>query len=115
MLYEVITIDGIDGVVWSNSLVEVSGLNNALSLYEGVENQMAILNNTKNEINAAKLCADYVNGNYDDWYLPSIWELSLLYHSAFLVNMTLKNVIDGANTLAKSDNSFYWSSRNNFV
>ncbi len=49
---------------------------------------------------AAKVCADYtvtVGGvTYDDWYLPSRWELYVLYQK--------RTVVGGF------DNRFYWSS-----
>jgi hypothetical protein len=45
---------------------------------------------------AAKLCSDLVLGGYSDWYLPSLFELNLLYQQ--------KNVIGGF------VNDFYWSS-----
>jgi hypothetical protein len=45
---------------------------------------------------AAKLCSDLVLGGYSDWYLPSLFELNLLYQQ--------KNVIGGF------VNDYYWSS-----
>ena len=45
---------------------------------------------------AAQLCANYKGGNYADWYLPSIYELNLLYLQ--------QNVVGGFANLC------YWSS-----
>ncbi len=45
---------------------------------------------------AAQLCANYKGGNYADWYLPSKYELNLLYLQ--------KDVVGGF------ANDFYWSS-----
>ena len=45
---------------------------------------------------AAQLCANYQGGNYGDWYLPSKYELNLLYLQ--------KAVVGGF------ANSYYWSS-----
>lgn len=47
---------------------------------------------------AAKLCADYVVGKYDDWYLPSQEELALIY-----TNLKVKD-------LEKFSTGYYWSS-----
>jgi len=50
---------------------------------------------------------DWVTTNFDvNWYLPSIDELSLLWHNRFYVNKTLR--ADGITLLAY--NSYYWSS-----
>jgi hypothetical protein len=45
---------------------------------------------------AAQLCAYYQGGNYGDWYLPSLYELNLLYEQ--------KSVVGGFAS------GFYWSS-----
>lgn len=54
--------------------------------------------------------ANYVNGltdgGFTDWYLPSIDELSILWHNRFHANKGLNDV--GATLL--SNNAFYWSS-----
>lgn len=58
----------------------------------------------------ASPAANYVNGltdgGFTDWYLPSIDELSLLWHNRFHVNKGLNDV--GATLL--SNNANYWSS-----
>ena len=55
--------------------------------------------------------ADYVNGLFDggftDWYLPSIDELSLLWHNRYFANKAL-STIGGATVLSNTAN--YWSS-----
>ena len=61
---------------------------------------------------AAQLCNSYLNsidygtGTYDDWYLPAIDELSLMYHARYILNKNIEGV-SGANILA---NANYWSS-----
>ena len=50
----------------------------------------------------AQLCANYQGGNYGDWYLPSIFELNLLYLQ--------KSVVGG---FSSYDYSMYWSSTEN--
>ena len=47
---------------------------------------------------AAKLCADYRGGGYDDWFLPSLDELILIYDNLYLQNLGGFSV------------DFYWSS-----
>jgi hypothetical protein len=49
--------------------------------------------------NAAKICSFYQGGNFGDWYLPSLYELSLLYLQ--------KDIVGGF-----SDGD-YWSSNDN--
>jgi hypothetical protein len=55
--------------------------------------------------NAATLALKYMGGNYGDWYLPSKYELNLMYHQRFTINLTA--IIKGGEAFA---NSWYWSS-----
>jgi len=59
--------------------------------------------------------ATYVNGltdgGFTDWYLPSIDELSILWHNRFLANKALN---DGSFTLL-SKTAYYWSSTENIA
>ena len=57
---------------------------------------------------AAGLCDAYTGGGYTDWYLPSIWELNLLYNSGYIINYELNN--DGDATTNGLTMSVYWSS-----
>lgn len=61
----------------------------------------------------ASPAANYVNGltdgGFTDWYLPSIDELSILWHNRFHANKGLNDV--GATLL--SNNAYYWSSTEN--
>lgn len=45
----------------------------------GKTNTQAIVAYCNEEVYAAKLCEDLVQNGYDDWYLPSIDELGLVY------------------------------------
>lgn len=38
---------------------------------------------------AAYLCRNYKGGDYNDWYLPSAWELQQCYNAALVVNTVL--------------------------
>lgn len=54
------------------------------------------------EISAAKYCDEYEVEGYDDWYLPSIGELELMYSQLY------------ANGLGGFSSGKYWSSTENF-
>ena len=64
----------------------------AQSLYDGRQNTKSILN-FSNSIgitgSAAQVCVDYRGGGYDDWYLPSYYEINSVYNSAQIVNRIL--------------------------
>jgi hypothetical protein len=57
--------------------------------------------------------ADYVNGltdgGFTDWYLPSIDELSILWHNRFHAN----NALNAGGFTLLSNNAYYWSSTEN--
>ena len=82
---------------WQSS----STTTNATRTWDGVYNT---------ELMTASPAADYVNGlndgGFTDWYLPSIDELSLLWHNRFHANKGLNDV--GATLL--SNTALFWSS-----
>ena len=92
--------------VWSNisSLIGIS----AQSSWDGLNNSIAIVNQPGHTSSAAKLCLDLVSGGQNDWYLPSIDELSLMWHNRFAINKTL-STINGASPIPQQFNG-YWSS-----
>jgi hypothetical protein len=62
----------------------------ATSTVDGLTNTAAIIaQNGSAPDTAATLCAQYSVGVYNDWYLPSYYELDLCYNAAFLVNKVL--------------------------
>jgi hypothetical protein len=65
-------------------------------IFTGKYNTEQILTNKSVTYNAAQVCANFKGGGYNDWYLPSKYELKLLY--------TKKNLLGG---FAKD---YYWSS-----
>ena len=97
------TEDQSKGIQWYNGTYKYTG-STGDGLYAGAMNTAMIVatqmadNQTGNF--AAKVCADYsvtVNGvTYGDWYLPSKYELNLLYLQ--------KNAVGGFG------NDYYWSS-----
>ena len=92
--------------VWSNIDATLIGPS-AQSSWDGLSNSNAIVGQAGHTISAAALCLNSTNGGQSDWYLPSIDELSLLWHSRFNVNKSL-STIGGATVLPNSGN--YWSS-----
>jgi hypothetical protein len=53
---------------------------------------------------AAGLARLYLDGGYNDWYLPSAWELTLCYNSSAIINKTIVGIGNGFGASA------YWSS-----
>ncbi len=96
-------VDQSAGIIWNNGILKSTG---TLSdgLYAGKMNTVMIkaIQNADNPYGnyAAKICADYsvtVDGvSYGDWYLPSKYELNLLYQQSTVVGGFA--------------NSHYWSS-----
>lgn len=90
------------GMVW-NPGKEIATGANADALYSGMTNseKIAAVQSTNGQY-AARLCLDYSttdkNTVYNDWYLPSKYELSLLYRQ--------KTLIGGFNLTS----GIYWSS-----
>ncbi len=64
----------------------------------GLANSEAIVNQFGHTDSAAKLCLDYDDGTYDDWFLPSKDELNLMY-----LNLHLNGIGD-------FDSYYNWSS-----
>jgi len=92
--------------VWSNIDHTIIGPS-AQSSWDGLSNSNAIVGQAGHTNSAAALCLNSTNGGQSDWYLPSIDELSLLWHSRFNVNKSLL-AIGGATVLPNS--AYYWSS-----
>ncbi len=92
--------------VWSNIDQTLIGPA-AQSSWDGLSNSNAIIGQARHTNSAAALCLNSTNGGQSDWYLPSIDELSLLWHCRFNVNKSL-STIGGATVLPNS--AYYWSS-----
>ena len=91
---------------WSNLNNTLIGTS-AQSSWDGLSNSNAIVGQAGHTSSAAALCLNSTNNGQSDWYLPSIDELSLLWHSRFNVNKTL-SAIGGASVLPNVVT--YWSS-----
>jgi hypothetical protein len=91
---------------WSNvDQTEIGA--SAQSSWDGVGNSNAIVGQTGHTNSAAALCLNSVNGGQNDWHLPTIDELSLLWQNRYNVNITL-STIGGALELPLF--GYYWSS-----
>lgn len=100
------------GQAWSNETSTLIG-STAQSTYNGLTNSNAIIGQSGFTNGAAKTCLDYSVGSIDDWYLPAIDELSLLWQNRFNVSRTLSGAssagtIPGTPTQIGFNN--YWSS-----
>ena len=65
--------------------------------------------------NPAKLCLDFQNEGYSDWYLPAVLELELIWHNihtlnSILINLSGANII-GCAQLFGNSNSLGWGSQ----
>jgi hypothetical protein len=81
----------------------------AQSTWNGSSNTTAIITQVGATSGAAFLCDASTNGGQNDWYLPAIDELGLIWNNRFNINKTLSGII-GANTMSFSN---YWSSTEN--
>ena len=93
----VITNDLSSSYAWGCAGVEVSGAKNT-GVGSGVANSQAILSTCSGMKTAAKLCDDLVYGTYNDWYLPSMDELGIMYKNIKITD------------LEKFSSGYYWSS-----
>jgi len=110
--YLVVSIDNIStSSVWSNIDNLAIGAS-AQSTWDGLSNSNAIVAQVGFTSGAAQLCLAYSVGAIDDWYLPAIDELSLLWQNRFNVDRTLSGnsnfgIIGGATIVSTNT---YWSS-----
>lgn len=84
-------------VMWSN-IVDVQVGGTLISLGTGKGNTENIINQSGHITSAAKLCDDCTYGGFNDWFLPSGNELSLMYQNLYLI-------VSG-----DFQSAFYWSS-----
>ena len=91
---------------WSNITNITIGIN-AQSSWDGLLNSNSIVGQSGHSNSAAQLCLNLVSGGQNDWYLPSIDELVLLWHNRFNINKVLSS-ISGASVLPFT--GVHWSS-----
>jgi hypothetical protein len=94
--------------VWSN-IDQTSVGTAAQSSWDGISNSNAIVSQAGHTNSAAALCLNSNNGNQNDWYLPSIQELNILWNNYYTVARSL-NQISGATQLQSFGyEGSYWS------
>jgi len=112
--YLVVSItDQSSGQAWSNVTSTLIG-STAQSTWDGLSNSNAIIGQVGFTNGAAKTCLDLISLDKNDWYLPAIDELSLLWQNRFNINRTLSGnssygVISGSEIISYTNNG-YWSS-----
>lgn len=89
---------------WSNVINKSTG---GISFTDGQANTDSIINQEGHTSSAAKLCADYVSGGFDDWYLPSVLELTECYNAYFKVNLALGDINGFQRAIYWSSTEFY--------
>jgi uncharacterized protein (TIGR02145 family) len=67
---------------------------NARSRSNGKRNTIAIMKQTGHNQSVAKLCSEYKEGGYDDWFLPAINDLIQIGNNLKFINSSLWTVKD---------------------
>jgi hypothetical protein len=62
----------------------------ASSMYSGLANTNAIVAITGTAGSAALVCSQYRGGGYEDWYLPSYYELNAIVNQSSIISSVLK-------------------------
>jgi hypothetical protein len=93
--------------LWGCDNTKLSGAGGA-NIGDGFQNTNDILAGCPEDGSAARLCANFVAGSYDDWYLPSKEELRWLNRNRTLINETA--VANNGTSFSSALSSWYWSS-----
>lgn len=91
---------------WSNVNTASVGIS-AQSSWDGLSNCNAVVSQPSHAASGAQLCLNLISGGQSDWYLPSVDELSYMWHNRFHINKTLSWV--GGSTPLTLD-GILWSS-----
>ena len=93
---------------WNGSYVDTYAYGNGIGAGEGNSQGIRRWQGTCSSCYASELCQDLSLGGYTDWYLPSKYELNLMYE-----NIGQGDAL-GLGNIGNFVNSFYWSSTENF-
>ena len=91
-----------NSIHWSNVQVDQN-----ITSDRGAMNTILIINQVNHTFSAALLCSQFSYGGYDDWYLPSTAELSIIYSEINTINP--QHIFY---TGFPFDTFLYWSSNN---
>jgi len=103
--YLIVDIADVSASSTYSNVTNVIG-SSAQSTWDGFTNTTAIITQVGATSGAAFLCDASTNGGQNDWYLPAIDELNLIWNNRFNINKTLSGVT-GAGTIGFN---IYWSS-----
>lgn len=85
----------------------------ASSYVDGKLNTQIIISQEGHENSAAFVCSNYTNQDYgtgifNDWYLPSLWEILLLRTYFYEIQLTLRNM--ESSSIMPMNKDYYYSS-----
>ncbi len=95
---------GADTAAWVSASYDWS-VPNALSNWNGASNCDSIIAYANGNFTLAQLCRNYNGGGYNDWFLPAIYQLTLVFTNLYNVNKTLSKIGSPIETQGG-----YWSS-----
>ncbi len=82
----------------------------ATSYYDGLKNSNLITSVQGNFVTyAARTCRNYAGGGFSDWYLPTVWEMNIIFQNAYMISYKLLNDGNTA-TSPLQETSSYWTS-----
>ena len=82
----------------------------ASSHYDGLKNSNLITSVQGNFVSyAARTCRSYAGGGFSDWYLPTVWEMNMMYQNAYMISFKLLNDNNSA-TSPLQETFSYWTS-----
>ena len=97
--------DQSDGAIWcggTNTFKKIDAIN----MSDGFQNTNEIVKQFGNK-NAAGICSELVLNGFDDWYLPSLQELSMMYSQSFVIGGFSMNDY-WSSTVAAKDQGTAW-------
>jgi hypothetical protein len=102
-------VDQSPGAEWGCVSTFIDGTESGIGF--GASNTSAIVLGCAESEIAARLCDELLDGTYDDWYLPSIDELNLMWENLADSDGNDSNSgPDDPNNLGGFSDAFYWSS-----